>query len=122
MKKRLKYFSLLLLSTLVAAGIYIFCIQSKNPSFIIVMPIYQIVSILGICGYLFLFFRHNNEIGKAKADGVEVDERAAEARREKMKLYIAIVFPFVAVTLCDYIYLLLLADNKIFSAVLKFFG
>ena len=85
-----------------------------NPSLLIVMPIYQVMTLLGICGYAFLFFRHNNEIGKAKMNGQEPDEALVQKRRDFMKWYIVVFFPFVAVTLCDYIYLLLISKSQLF--------
>lgn len=119
--KKLKYLIVLILTLVVSGSIYIGCITSQNPSLLIIMPIYQIVSILAICGYVFLVLHHNNEIGKAKVQGKEIDTAWVEKRKTLIKWYIALLFPFVLVTLCDYIYLLLLADNPFFQNILKFF-
>ena len=53
--------------------------------------------------------------------GEELDEALLQKRRNVLKWYIVIFFPFVAVTVCDYIYILLLADSPLFQSVLKFF-
>lgn len=119
--KNLKYLAVLVLVLVVSGSVYIGCVTSGNPALLTVMPIYQIVSILAICGYIFLVLRHNNEIGKAKVQGLELDTAAIEKRKAQIKWYIALLFPFVLVTLCDYIYLLLLADNPAFQNILKFF-
>lgn len=112
--KKLKLLLFLILNLIVVSGIYLACIKSMNPSLLIVMPIYQLMTLIGICGYAFLFFRHNNEIGKAKINGQEPDEALVQKRRDFMKWYIVIFFPFVAVTLCDYIYLLLISKFQPF--------
>ena len=119
--KKLKLLVCLVLNLIVVSAIYIMCIKSMNPAFLIVMPVYQLLSILGICGYALLFLHHNNEIGKAKMKGEELDEALLQKRRNVLKWYIVIFFPFVAVTVCDYIYILLLADSPLFQSVLKFF-
>ena len=119
--KKLKLFVLLLLNLSVVSGIYIYCINSMNPVLLLIMPVYQILCMVGICGYAFLFFRHNNEIGKSKVDGKSIDEALLQKRRNVMKWYVVIFFPFVAVTICDYIYILLLADNPLFQSFLKLF-
>lgn len=114
--KKLKYLFLLILNTLIAAGIYIFAARAY---FLPIMAIYQILSIFALCGYLFLFYRHNNEIGKAKMNGKELDEVLVEKRRKGMKLFMVFLFPFVFVVLFDYIYLFLLADNPFFKSLFQ---
>ncbi len=79
--KNLKYLAVLVLTLFVAASVYIGCVTSGNPALLTVMPVYQIVSILAICGYVFLVLRHNNEIGKARAQGKTPDTAAIEKRR-----------------------------------------
>lgn len=112
--KKLGYLLLLIFNTVIAAGIYYFAARAH---FLPIMAIYQILSICAICLYAFLFYRHNNEIGKAKLVGEQVREDVLESRRRAMKLCMVFGFPFVFVTIWDYIYLLLLIDNPLFKNI-----
>ena len=110
--KKLGYLLLLIVNTVIAAGIYYFAARAY---FLPIMAIYQILAIIAICLYLFLFYRHNNEIGKARMNGEEIGEAVLQSRRKKLKLCMVFGFPFVFVVLWDYIYLLLLADIPFFK-------
>ena len=112
--KKLLYLLLLIFNTVIAAGIYYFAARAY---FLPIMAIYQLLAIVAVCLYLFLFYRHNNEIGKAKMNGQEIDESILEKRRKTLKLCIVFGFPFVFVIIWDYIYLLLLADNPVFKSL-----
>ena len=120
--KKLKYLAWLTVILIAVASVYIYCAKSNNPSLFFVFPLYQIIAVAGACIYMLLFFYHNNEIGKAKMSGKEPDEQACTKRRNMMKWCIVIFFPFVAVVLCDYTYLLLLKDNIMFQSFMKIFG
>ena len=113
--KKLGYLLLLIFNTAIAAGIYYFAARAY---FLPIMAIYQMLSIVAICLYLFLFYRHNNEIGKAKLQGVEIPEALLQKRRKTIKLCMVFGFPFVFVVIWDYIYLLLLANNPLFKNIL----
>lgn len=115
--KKLGYLLLLIINTAIAAGIYYFAARAY---FFPIMAIYQILAIVAICLYLFLFYRHNNEIGKAKMNHDQLDEVLLGKRRKTIKLCMVFGFPFVFVVVWDYIYLLLLADNPLFKNILGF--
>ena len=112
--KKLLYLLLLIFNTVIAAGIYYFAARAY---FLPIMAIYQLLAIVAVCLYLFLFYRHNNEIGKAKMNGEEIDESILKKRRKTLKLCMVFGFTFVFVVLWDYIYLLLLADSPIFKSL-----
>ncbi len=118
--KNLKYLALLIVNLILVGGIYIMCVTSGNPKLLVIMPVYQIIAILAICGYAFLCMRHNNNIGKAKVMGQEIDKEYVRKSKTTLKWYIVAFLPFVMTVLCDYIYLLLLADNPAFQSLIKF--
>jgi len=120
--KNLKYLALLIVNLVLVAGIYIGCVTSGNPSLFVIMPIYQIIAIVAICVYAFLCMRHNNNIGKAIAMGQEIDKEAVKKSKDSLKWFIVAFFPFVITVICDYIYLLLLADMPAFQSLIKFFS
>lgn len=115
--KKLGLLLLLIVNTVIAAGVYYFAARAY---FLPIMAIYQILAIAAICIYLYMFYRHNNEIGKSKINGEELDEALLEKRRKNLKLCIVFGFPFVFVVIWDYIYLLLLSDNTFFKNIFGF--
>ena len=115
--KKAKYFILLLCMLVLVGGVYIAAIRAY---FYPIMAIYQIIATISICGYILLFLYHNNEIGKAKMNGRELDEKLVQKRRERMKLYVALLLPFVIVVLVDYTFLLLFLDTPLYKAVANF--
>ena len=100
-----------------SGGVYIAAIKAY---FYPIMAIYQIIATLAVCGYIYLFMHHNNEIGKAKMNGRELDEKLLHRRRERMKLYVALLLPFVIVVLADYTFLLLIADTPLYKTIVNF--
>ena len=113
--KKIGYLLLLIVNTIVAAGIYYFAARAY---FLPIMAIYQVLAIAAICLYAFMFYRHNTEIGKAKMNGEDIEESVLEKRRKKLKKCMVFGFPFVFVVIWDYIYLLLLADSPLFKNIL----
>ena len=114
---KIKYLLLLILGTFIAASVYMFALKAH---FFPIMAIYQVLAIISVCLYVFLFYRHNNEIGKARLSGKEPDMEQYKKRKKVIKLVVACLFPFVLVVLCDYIYLILLADNPLFQSIINF--
>lgn len=101
---KIKYLALLIFNIAIVSGMYFYVLGTLH--FLPVMAIYQIVSLIGICGYLVLFFHHNNEIGKAKMKGEDLPEELLVKRRNRLKAFIVFFFPFIFTVLADYIYLL----------------
>ena len=101
---KLKYLILLIFNIAIVAGVYFYVLNTLH--FLPIMAIYQIISLLGVCGYLLLFFHHNNEIGKAKMKGEDLPENLIVKRRNRLKAFIVFFFPFIFTVLADYIFLL----------------
>ncbi len=117
--KKAKYFIILALSLVLSAFIYLYGLKVH---FFPIMPIYMVIALFGICGYMFLHFRNNNEIGKALSEGKQPCQEQIKRRKEQMKLFVAVFLPFVIVVLADCIYILLLEVNPHFNNFLKLFG
>ncbi len=109
---KLKYLLSLILSLCITGGIYIFALKMH---FFPIMAIYQIMAIFALCTYVFLAYRYNDLLGRAKENGEEIDGEILLRRKKTLKTFIVIFCPFVLVVLCDYTYLLLLADNPFFQ-------
>lgn len=101
---KIKYLVLLVLNLFVVSGIYYYLLNTLY--FFPIMAIYQVIALFAVCGYLVLFFHHNNEIGKAKMRGEELDEALIQKRRNRLKAFVVMFSPFIFTVLGDYIYLL----------------
>ena len=101
---KLKYLILLVFNLVIVSGVYYYLLNTLH--FFPIMAIYQIISLIAICGYLVLFFHHNNEIGKAKMRGEDLPEALIQKRRNRLKAFIILLSPFVFTVLADYIYLI----------------
>lgn len=101
---KIKYLVLLIFNLFIVAGVYNYLLNTLH--FLPIMAIYQIIALIAICVYLFLFFHHNNEIGKAKMRGQDLPEELIIKRRNRLKAIIVLLSPFVFTVLADYIYLL----------------
>lgn len=102
--RKIKYLILLIFNILIVAGVYNYLLNTLH--FLPIMAIYQIIALAAICIYLFLFFHHNNEIGKAKMKGENLPEVLILKRRNRLKAVVVLLSPFVFTVLADYIYLL----------------
>lgn len=101
----MKYLLLLILNLAVVSGVYYYLLNTLH--FFPIMAIYQIIALLAVCAYLLLFFHHNNEIGKAKMQGIELPQELIQKRRNRLKTVVVCFSPFVFTVLADYMYLLL---------------
>lgn len=101
---KLKYLLLLIFNLVIVSGVYFYLLNTLH--FFPIMAIYQIIALAGVCIYLFLFFHHNNEIGKAKMNGKELPEELLQKRRNRLKAVVILLSPFVFTVLADYIYLI----------------
>lgn len=101
---KIKYLILLVLNLAIVAGVYNYLLNTLH--FFPIMAIYQVISILAICIYLFMAFYYNNEMEKAKESGKALSEELILKRRNRLKAVIVLLSPFVFTVLADYIYLL----------------
>ena len=80
-----KYLILLVLNLAIVAGVYNYLLNTLH--FLPIMAIYQVISILAICIYLFMVFYYNNEMEKREqADKKEIARLQSNALAEKYKL------------------------------------
>ncbi len=115
---KLKYLLLLILNTCIAGSVYILALKLR---FMPIMAIYQVLATISVCIYIFLAYRYNNLLGIAKEKGVDADEEKLKRQKKTIKNFIVIFCPFLLVVLCDYTYLLLIANNPFFSKFLNLF-
>ncbi len=115
-KQKVKYLISLVLVLCVVGGIYIF---ANNMHFLPIMPIYSAISCVGACVYIYLYMKHKTSLCDEQASGI-CDETAKKHREKLLKLSAVIFLPFIIVLLCDFTYLLLLADSDVFKSVTNF--
>ncbi len=101
---KFKYLVLLIFNLIIVSGVYYYLLNTLH--FFPIMAIYQIIALVAVCGYLVLFFHHNNEIGKAKMKGSDLPKELIQMRRNRLKAFVILLSPFVFTVLADYIYLL----------------
>ncbi len=119
-KKNLKYFLLFLVSLTVVASVYML---ANRFMFYPIMAIYQIVSILTVCIYIYLYMSNEKKTEKEQSElTAEEAARKAESRKNVMKIFVAVFLPFVVTILCDYTYLLLLSEQDWFISLTNLFS
>jgi len=109
---KLKYLLCLIISLCITGSVYVYALKMH---FLPIMAIYQVIAIFAICMYIFLAYRYNDLLGRAREKGEEADSDILLRRKKNLKLFIVLFCPFVLVVLCDYTYLLLVADNPFFQ-------
>lgn len=119
-KKNLKYFLLFLVSLTVVASVYML---ANTLLFYPIMAIYQIVSILTVCIYIYLYMSNEKKTEKEQSELPEKQaEERADKRKKVMKIFVAVFLPFVVTILCDYTYLLLLSEQDWFISLTNLFS
>ena len=117
-KKNLLYLVALVLNLCIAGGVYIF---ANNIQFLGIMWIYSAAACIGICACIYLYMKNRLAEADEKLSGKEHDIDAQNKRKDKMKIVIVVFMPFLAVLMCDLIYLYMLADSEIFSEIMSLF-
>lgn len=123
--KNLKLRNLLILifNLCIVGGIYIFANKMR---FLPIMWIYSLVACVSICVYIYLYMKNNIENAKPMREGrtilSEEEREKAAKRRKNMQVLVLIFLPFTIVLLCDYTYLLLLADSQFFKSLTSLFN
>ncbi len=119
-KKNLKYFLLFLVSLTAVAAVYML---ANRFMFYPIMAIYQIVSILTVCIYIFLYMSNEKKTEKEQSElpANEAQVRA-DKRKKVMKIFVALFLPFLVTILCDYTYLLLLSEQEWFISLINIFS
>ena len=104
----------------VVAGAYMFAIKA---AFYPIMAIYQIVSIVTICIYIYLYMR-NEKLTAKEEQSLSKDEAIYKQKKRKivLKRYVALFLPFIVTIMCDYTYVLLLSEQDWFVALINFFN
>ena len=104
----------------VVAGIYM---TANKFMFYPIMAIYQIISLITVCVYMYLHMSRASKLIKEKETlGVEEAIKREDKRIVFEKIFVAIFLPFVVTILCDYTYLLLLSDQDWFIALMNLFN
>ena len=109
-----------LVSMVVVAGIYML---ANRFMFYPIMAIYQIISLLTVCIYMYLHMSREAKLLKDKEKyGAEEALKREDKRFSFEKMYVAIFLPFVVTVLCDYTYLLLLSEQEWFISLMNLFN
>lgn len=102
------------------AGIYMF---ANRLMFYPVMAIYQIISLISVCVYMYLHMSRETKLQRDKEKhGVEEAIKREDKRIMTEKIFVAVFLPFIITVLCDYTYLLLLSDQDWFIALMNLFS
>ncbi len=116
-KQKVKYLISLIAVLCIVGGVYIFANQMH---FLPIMWIYSIIAGVGACIYIYLYMKNKAILAQQEnSDGI--DQVAAKKRSKLIKLVTIIFLPFVIVLLCDYTYVLLLADSDLFKSFSNLF-
>ncbi len=110
-KEKIKYALATLFVLIIVAGVYIF---ANKIMFYPIMGIYQIITILSLCIFIYFHIRCK----ALKNDGK--DEKRIKTFEKGVKISALLSFPFVITIICDYIYLLLLKDSALFNKIFGF--
>ena len=113
--KKIRYILLLLLNTAITTAVYYFLLNILH--FLPTMAIYQILSIVAVCGYLLMVFKLRNDMGKAALSKTELPKDFVQKKQESLKLYMVFAFPFLFTVLIDYIYLVFFVDNPMLESL-----
>ena len=110
-KEKIKYALSLVLITSIVAGVYMF---ANKMMFYPVMGIYQIITILSLCTFIYFHVRYK----ALKNQGIQ--EEKTKKFEKGVKISALLSFPFALTIIFDYIYLLLLKDSELFNKIFGF--
>lgn len=110
-KEKIKYALAMMLVLVIVAGVYVF---SNKMMFYPIMGIYQIITILSLCTFIYFHIRCTSTRNQGK------DEAKIKKFEKGVKISALLSFPFVITIICDYIYLLLLKDSALFNRIFGF--
>jgi len=118
-KKNLKYFAIFLVSLVLVSGAYML---ANSLMFYPIWAIYQIISMLTVCIYIYLYMNNEKKTEKERSEfsEKEVAERQ-NLRKNKIKMFVSVFLPFLVTILCDYTYLLLLSEQDWFISLMNIF-
>ena len=117
---RKKILLILVLNTLIIAGIYIAAVQMRIE---FVFHLYWILSVIMICAYMFLVKRNEYLDEKESKDGLTQESKERSLKRKKrLKYFLLVMIPFLFTIIGDTVYLFFLKDLDLFNSIVRVFS